>query len=456
MTAQPLPAPTSEPRILPRDNDIEEVVLGACILYGGQAIAEVCDILLPETFFFKKHVAIWEAISTMFGKGEPVDILTLWHKLKGKDIIDGPYELTYLTRRTASAAHIVRHARILAELHITRATIEENQAKAKQAFDPLFDVFADTADTGGKVRELIDHYTKRGALSYHDAEAEELQVMDERSDHFIPSGWAKLDAVTGGFGSGDLSILAARPAMGKTATMISLAKSVARAGVPTLLISLELSQYILQSRMFAGDTGIPAAAVTSGRMTPEQVQARHAHLNDIKDIPLYLRYASALNLADIRAEVIRAKRSHGVRLVLIDQLNWITPPKGATTNERVGHITRAIKILAKQEGAHICLLHQLSRSVESRGGDKKPMLSDLRDSGNVEQDAQLVMFLHRPAYYGSSATDGFDATNLLNIIVAKNTNGSTGDAQMYFDPPTVSVHEYSPAWRNDYNDTNPF
>jgi replicative DNA helicase len=454
-------------KIPPQAPEIEQAILGAILLHDDIGMAEVGDLLRPEVFYVDAHKRIYAAIEALYAKGVDVDLLTVAMELKARgelEMVGGAFYISQLTNKVSSSAHLQSHTLIVLQNFISRETIRLNSEAMSKAYDgeDAFDVAEAT------IRDLensIANNLKRRAVSYADAETSELERMDAPKRTLHTTGFRALDRVIGGYQRGDLIIIAARPAMGKSSFATSSVMEAVERSHHTGLFSLELNAEKMQARLFSRRSGVPLAAIVRDELTPAQMTKRHEELGRSKALPLWIRYDSGISLEDVKAESTRMVRNHKVGCIVIDQLNWIKAPRSQNRDAEVGSITRSLKQLAMQLDIAVVLLHQLNRSVETRGGDKRPLLSDLRDSGNVEQDAQVVMFLYRPEYYGITEDALGSTIGLVEVIVAKNSNGPCDTVRLKFNNETASVHEDQPAYdpmqgfnmnRKTDNDVTPF
>ena len=447
-----------EGKLPPQAPEIEQAILGSLLIDCERSMSEVGDLLLPEAFYVNAHSVIFTAIRDLYALGSTVDILTVTHELKRRGDLDtagGAFYLSKLTNTVCNHRHIHGHTLIVLEQFILRETIRLNGEAMANAYDGG-DVFDLIPEQIAKLEASIAQSVRKRATSYAEAEASQMEKMDLPRDLSHTSGFRSLDELIGGFLPGTLTIIAGRPGMGKTSFAFSAVSEAAEQGHGRGLFSLELNEVQGQARLFSRRGKVPLGSIVNGKMTIEQIQKRHESLAGSAKLPLWIRYDTGLAIADIKAEVTRLKRQHGVRQFVIDQLNWITPPKAQNRDVAVGEITRGLKIIALQLDVAIILLSQLSRAVETRGGDKRPHLSDLRDSGNIEQDAQVVLFPYRPEYYGITEDDHGSTIGLMEVIVAKNSNGSLGSVRLWFDPPTASVREEIERMGQAFDVSGPF
>lgn len=434
---------TLDEKIPPQAPEIEPAVLSA-ILLDKDAIGKIQGPLSADFFADPRHWRIASAIIRLSERFEPVDLLSVVEELRKAGELEAAGGILYisqLTNRMASSANIDHHVRLLTEKYLLRKTIEVSVSAERVAYDHSTDPFELIDGMIKDLDTLVEQNTKADAMSFAHYEQRQLERMDDPDTEMVPTGFPSLDREIGGWRIGDLHIVAGRPGMGKTSFCVSSADGCASQKSPSLLFSMEVAERAMQARIAARRCGIPLGSMVRGEMTPEQIAIRHQGIAAAKDLPLYIRYDTGMTISEIKAEVKRQKRLRDIRVVYIDQLNWIKPARGGSRDNEVGSITRGLKQMAMQVGVAVVLLHQLSRAVESRGGDKRPQLSDLRDSGNVEQDAQVVIFVYRPEYYNIMEDEHGSTINLIEAIIAKNSNGSIGSVRLMFDAPCAAVRD---------------
>lgn len=424
-------------QLMPQAPEMERAVLGALML-EERAICEVIDLLVPEAFYVPQHCSIFEGILSVYQRSEPVDILTVWRETKAHGI--EAHYLAELTNSMASTRHIQRHTLIIMEQYIAREVIRLNNEAMSQAYGGA-DALQLVPDTVAKMEARIASSVRKRAESFATNEANEMAEMDKPKKAIHSTGYDALDNVVGGFRRGDLTTIAARPAMGKSSMMFGCAARSAERGHSTGVISIEINRNVGQARLFARNSGVPLKDILDGKLTPAQISKRHEVMAEHERLPLFTRYDPNMGLVDIRAEATRMVKQHGIGCLFIDQLNWIKPPKGQNEDAKIGEITRTLKNIAQDLDIAVVLLHQLNREVAKRGGDMRPKLTDLRGSGNVEQDSQLVIFPHRPEYYGISEDEYGSTAGVAEIIIAKNSNGPCDITRLRFDGPTASFHD---------------
>lgn len=428
----------------PQDRELERAILGA-LLIEQEAYMQVSEILKPATFYEKRHQIIYEAIQRLNFEQKPVDILTVTHQLDTTGKLEeagGPFYLTELSQMVYSSAHIEYHARIIADKAMARQLITITSEIQTKAFDPTQPADELMQEMEGRVFELSQTSQKRDVVQIDSVINEAydmLQKAAERTDGMsgIPSGFTKLDKMTAGWQDSDLVILAARPAMGKTAFSLSMAKNIAvDQKIPTAFFSLEMSKVQLVNRLMSNVCEITGEKLRTGKLAPYEWEQLDSSIRRLYGAPLYIDDTPSLSVFELRTKARRLVREHGVRIIMIDYLQLMNA-SGMSFNSRqeeVSVISRSLKGLAKELSIPILALSQLNRGVENRpDDDKRPQLSDLRESGAIEQDADIVTFIHRPEYYRIyQDAQGRDLRGRAEIIIAKHRNGSVGDVLLNF------------------------
>jgi replicative DNA helicase len=425
----------------PQAIEIEEAVLGALLLETN-AVTEVQDVLTPDCFYNESNKKIYEAIVSLANKHQKIDILTVAEELKKSDSLEeigGPYYLSQLSMKIGAAAHLDFHAKILVQKYIQRALISISYDIQKNSFDDSIPVDDLLDSTQQSIFDLADRNMKRDTQSIKEVINEaidDLQSVQERDDGLsgIPSGYTGIDRITLGWQPSDLIILAARPSVGKTAFVLTMARNMSvDHKIPVAIFSLEMANKQLAKRLMISETGISAEKIKGGRkLEAYEWEQMNDRINALTEAPLYIDDTPSLSINEFRSKARRLVASAGVKIIIIDYLQLMTGPlelRGMREQE-VSAISRSLKATAKELNVPIIALSQLSRAVEIRGGAKRPQLSDLRESGAIEQDADIVMFIHRPDYYGLN--DDPTQVGLTEIIIAKHRNGAVGDVQMRF------------------------
>src|SRR6201996_9024440 len=432
-------------KLPPQAVDLEEAVLGALML-EKDALSSVIDILKAEVFYKDSHQKIFEAIRQLFEKSSPVDILTVTAQLRqlGElEMIGGAYYITELTNRVASAANIEYHSRIIIQKFIQRELIRISTEVINTAYEDTTDVL-DLLDRAEKnLFDIAQNNLRRDSRMMDDILHETLKEMEALKDKKdgltgVASGFTDLDRITSGWQKSDLVIIAARPAMGKTAFVLSCARNAAvDFAKPVVVFSLEMSSVQLVNRLVSGETEIEQEKIRKGTLEEWEWQQIHSKIGRLEQAPLIIDDTPALNIFEFRAKCRRLKSQHDIQLIIIDYLQLMhgkTDGKGGNREQEIGSISRALKSVAKELNVPVIALSQLSRAVENRpGGSKRPQLSDLRESGSIEQDADMVLFLYRPEYYGLTEDEnGMPTQGVGEVIIAKHRNGETGTVRLKF------------------------
>ncbi|MEQ9404940.1 MAG: replicative DNA helicase [Cyclobacteriaceae bacterium] len=432
-------------KLPPQAVEIEEAVLGALML-ERDALSNVIDILHPESFYKDAHQEIYQAIVDLFNDSQPIDIKTVTHQLRKVaklEIIGGAHYVAELTAKVNSAANIEYHARIIAEQSIKRELIRISSEIQRDAYEDTIDVFklldrAEQSLFDVSESHIRKNYDKMSAL-LHQA-IDEIQAKKDKKDGLtgVPSGFSALDRVTSGWQPSDLVIIAARPGMGKTAFVVSALRNAAiDFASPVAIFSLEMSSVQLVNRMISAEAELESEKIKRGDLADYEWEQIMHKTDKLSQAPIFIDDTPALSILELRAKSRRLVAQHGVKLIIIDYLQLMsgdTGGKGGGNREQeIASISRALKGIAKELNVPVIALSQLSRAVETRGGDKRPLLSDLRESGSIEQDADMVMFLYRPEYYGLDTDEsGMPLAGLGEVIIAKHRNGRTDTINLKF------------------------
>lgn len=437
-------------KVQPQAVPLEEAVLGA-IMVDKDAFPSIIEILKKESFYQEKNQVIFQLMSELFGKSQPIDLLTVHEALKksGKlDAIGGIAYLMELTNKVGSAANIEFHARIISQKYIQRELIRISTQTISEAYEDTKDVLELLDDAERNLYEISDQNLNTGYESLASlvvkAQKEIESVSEKGSDMTgVTTGFAMLDKMTNGWQKSDLIIMAARPGMGKTAFTLSLAKNAAEAKKPIAFFSLEMANIQLVQRLIAMEAEINSSKLRSGQLEDHEWLKLHAAVDKLSQIPIFIDDTPGINIFELRAKCRRLKQNHDIQMIIIDYLQLMsgspTGKGGGNREQEISSISRALKGLAKELHVPVIALSQLSRNVESRGGDKRPQLSDLRESGAIEQDADIVTFIYRPDYYGVTDTD--KPKDLTEIILAKHRNGSLGTVNLRFVPQFVKFED---------------
>lgn len=445
-------------KLPPQAIDIEEAVLGALLLEKN-AIYKVMDIINPGMFYKEEHQIICTAIFTLENHSKAIDILTVTEQLRKineLDEIGGPLYVTQLTNVVASSVHIKEHALIVRDKFLKREIIRIASEISGRGFD-------DSVNT----EDLLDYFDKeisglnftkgKDAVSIKSAVKSAIDRMEEITKQKkemtgIPTGINKLDKTVNGWQKSDYIVLAARPSMGKTGAALHFGKTAANNSYPTLIISMEMSLIQLTNRLIAAESGLE----------PRQLNAKIQNYmwekidNNIKcfdDMPLFIDDTPALTIFNLKSKIRRLIKKHNIELVILDYIQlMVSDLKGATRESVISDISRSLKALAKELDIALIVLSQLNRNIEYRSGSKRPMLADLRESGSIEQDADMVMFLHRPIKYGVIEEE--DGTSMFvnkynriferaELIIAKHRNGPTCDIDFIHNEEMTFFEDYS-------------
>lgn len=432
-------------KIPPQAIDLEEAVLGA-MLIDKKGVDEVIDILQPEAFYKNAHQHIFESIYQLFESSEPIDLLTVSAELRkvGKlESIGGDYYLVQLTQKVASSAHIEFHARIILQKFIQRSLIKISSEIIDSAYKEATDVFDLLDEAESKLYDVTQGNIKKSSESAQNLVIQAKKKIEEISKRDglsgVSTGFEKLDKLTSGWQPSDLIIIAARPGMGKTALTLSMARNIAvTKQFPVAFFSLEMSSVQLITRLISAETGLSSEKLRTGKLADHEWQQLNVKVSDLEKAPLFIDDTPSLSIFDLRAKARRLSSQHGIKLIVIDYLQLMTAGNNNKTGNReqeISTISRNLKALAKELDVPVIALSQLSRAVETRGGTKRPMLSDLRESGAIEQDADIVSFIYRPEYYGIDEWDDEERTpsqGQAEFIVAKHRNGGLDNIRLKF------------------------
>ena len=449
-------------KIPPQALDLEEAVLGA-MLIDKKGIDDVIDILHPEAFYKDAHKAIYEAVYTLFQNSEPTDLLTVSNQLRkeGKlEFVGGDFYLIGLTQRVASSAHIEFHARIIIQKYIQRRLISISSEIIEQSYDETADVFDLLDNAESKLFEVTQGNLKKSSESAKDLVKQAVTKIQEIGNKDgmsgLETGFTKLDALTSGWQPSDLIIIAARPGMGKTAFVISMAKNMAiDFGHAVALFSLEMSSVQLITRMISSETGLTSEKLRKGNLEAHEWEQLNVKVKNLSDAPIFIDDTPSLSIFDLRAKARRLASQHGIKIIVIDYLQLMTAggAVGGNREQEISMISRNLKALAKELNIPVIALSQLSRAVETRGGSKRPLLSDLRESGAIEQDADIVSFIFRPEYYGQTEWDDDDHSPCEGqgeFIVAKHRNGGLDNIRLKFTGHLAKFSDLEEGFGNEF------
>ncbi len=431
-------------RVPPQALDIEQSVLGA-MLIEPEAIPQALDVLVPIDFYVPKHRIIYQAIINLFERSNPIDLITLKEELARMgdlDKVGGALYLSELTTQVATAANVEYHSRIIAEKSLLRRVIETMTEVVGEAYDPSTDAFDLLDKAEQRVFELSESNLRRSAIPIKDVmvnTVERLQAIHGREGGITgtPSGFSGLDDLTGGWQPGDFIVIAARPSMGKTAFCLDIARNAAlhpTYGCGVAIFSLEMSNGQLAQRLLTSEARVDAQAARTGRLREEEWRQIARAAAKLFTAPIFIDDTPGLSILELRTKCRRLRAEHHIGLIIVDYLQLMQGIRGAQSREQeIASISRSLKSLAKELDVPVIALSQLNRAVETRGGDKRPMISDLRESGSIEQDADVVLFIYRAERYQITVDeDGNSTEGLAEIIVGKQRNGPTGAVKLSF------------------------
>jgi replicative DNA helicase len=424
----------------PQAVEVEQAVLGALMIERG-ALAKISDLLTPDMFYQNAHKLIYNAISELEALSHPIDMLTVLDRLKknGKhELIGGAYYLAELSSKVASSANIQFHARIIAEKYIQREIIYLCNAGATDSFESTTDTFNLLAELQNKIESLSNIGLSSSFTDGATLAAEEAKHFDRRCNKpfdiiGVSSGFPAIDEITMGWQPGHLVIIGGRPGMGKTAIMLELMSNAAKFGNPIGVISLEMSNQQLMQRLICSESKADSKRFRQGKSFDYEKIEIHEAFQTIGNRPLYFHNSEEKTFTKLRAYIKKMKTEKNIKLFFIDYLQLIIWNDTKINREQqVSNIARSLSNLAKE--LHICIiaLSQLSREIDSRK-DKRPQISDLRESGEIEQAAHIILFLYRPEYYKiMEDANGASTANLCQVEIAKNKDGSIGDVNLTF------------------------
>ena len=439
--------PSLDGKLQPQATDLEEAVLGAMML-EKESLSNVIDILKPEAFYKPAHQSIYRAILDLFNNSEPVDLLTVTSQLKKNgelDIAGGAYYISQLTNRVASSANAEYHARIILQKYIQRDLIRISTDVINKSYEDSADVFDLLDKATESIFQLVDTNVRKQQDSISKLLAKAITQIEEASQQTsgitgVPSGFTSLDRITGGWQKSDLIIVAARPAMGKTALVLTLARNAAvEFNKPVVFFSLEMSSLQLVNRLISAEAELEQDKIRKGQLRDDEFVQLNERIKKLASAPLFIDDTPALSIFELRAKARRLKENSDIQMIIIDYLQLMTAGgdsggRGGSREQEISYISRSLKGLAKELDVPIIALSQLSRDVEKRAtGSKRPQLSDLRESGAIEQDADMVAFIYRPEYYGLDVfEDNEPSRGMAEIYIAKNRHGSIAQPRVKF------------------------
>ena len=443
-------------RIPPQAVDVERAVLGA-MLVDREAVPKVLELLDPDCWYSPVHDKIFRAMLSLFEKGEPVDSVTVVEELRRRgqfDAVEDPLYITQLTMNVTSSANVEYHAHIVLEKALMRSLIGSSAEISNRAYSDTEDALELLDQAEAKIFAISEKRMKKKSAQIKQLIHETMEILEEiHGKHGgvtgVPTGFPKLDEITGGFQNSDLIIIAGRTSQGKTALALSLARNAAlhkQKPASVLFFSIEMSNQQLVTRMIASEARVNSHKLRTGKLEDDQWKNLSRSVGRLTEAKIFIDDTPALGILELRAKARRHKAEHGIGLVIVDYLQLIQGPKNAESREReISMISRSLKALAKELNVPVIALSQLNRAVDSRS-DKTPMLADLRESGAIEQDADLVIFVHRPGSYGIKEVKDdegnvFPTENLAEIVIGKQRNGPTGTIRLMFHKDYASFEK---------------
>ena len=433
--------PPTEGRVPPQAVDVEMAVLGAMLLEKG-ALAKAIEILDESCFYKPAHQRIFEAMTALFERSEPVDLITLIDELRRRaelEKVGGEFYLTELTTKVTSAANVEFHAHIVLEKALMRQLIVSSSDVISRAYNETEDALDLLDEAEQKIFQISEQRMKKSFVTMNTAVHSTMEMIESiHGKHSgvtgVPSAFTEVDNYPGGFQKSDLIIVAGRPSQGKTAFVLSVARNASIIhDVPVGFFSLEMSSQQLVLRLICAEARVDAHSVRTGRVPEDEWRKLSTSVGKLYKAKIFIDDTPALSVLEIRAKARRLKAEHNVGMIVVDYLQLMQGPKNAQSREQeISTISRSLKALAKEINIPVVALSQLNRAVEARG-DKRPVLADLRESGAIEQDADVVLFVHRPEMYNIMNDDNNESTEgIAEIIIGKQRNGPTGTARMAF------------------------
>ena len=427
-------------RILPHDLVAEQSVLGA-VFISPETMTSLADELVPDDFYKPANKIVFKTMLSLLEKGEPIDATTMVSALTNQGDISNIGGITYvveLVNSTPTSKNVEHYAKLVKEKATLRKVISDLSDSLSSAYQGDVSIGDIIAKTEKSLLNISNQNAVTGFRNVADILDTHMQIVETRSqtDGFVTglsTGFVGLDKITTGLHEGNLIILAARPAMGKPALALNIAKYVAtKERKPAVIFSLEMGAEELIERMLASEGMVPAYHLKTGNLSTDEWKRLVQAQNNLYDAPIFVDDTAGIRISEIRSNARKlAQEMGGLGVIIIDYLQLITGAKGENRQQIVSEISRELKILAKDLKVPVIALSQLSRAVEQRQ-DKRPMLADLRESGSIEQDADIVAFLYRDAYYQKEQGDSQEANNVTELILEKNRHGSLGTVKLYF------------------------
>lgn len=435
----------------PHDYELEEVVLGALML-EEDAEYEVMDTIRPETFYKHENQEIYKAILDLKKANSKIDIYTVTEQLSKNGVLEkigGAYYVASLTEKVGSSSHLAFHARILEQKAIKRVLINWNNMLQIKLFDDTADLQDIIDESYNMIDYALNHIVKGTASTVKSILPDVIKEITEASKSGngisgVPTGFPSIDKVTQGWQNTDMIVVAARPSMGKTAFALSMMINIAQQGIPCCLFSCEMSKNQIVKRILSMTSGLNSSLLRGGNLNSDEWQHLDSFVPFCESLPIYIDDESSMSVQSFKTKSKKYVSEYGCKIIVVDYLQLMREKGSQNREQEVANISHSMKDVAKELNVPVIALAQLNRSVESRQGDKRPQLSDLRDSGSIEQDADIVCFIHRPEKYGIDLTeDGISTEGLGQIIIAKNRNGVVCDVNLHFTSELAKFEEWS-------------
>lgn len=427
-------------KMMPSNAESEELVLG--VLLAGLEKSYTISHILPEAAFYKEqNRIIYGAILKLVDENQPVDVVTVLNHVKKRgelELIGGAFYLMSLTNKAISSASLINAALSIKEAYVLREIITKTHELQARCYDETTDFFESISDlekiTAEVTQMVVVGKAETAANLFNSVMEENKKIAESNGITGVPSGFADIDKMIGGFQKADLIILAARPSMGKTALALSMFKNATMQGYEGLFFSIEMSNNKLYARIMSQVSGVPLSSIIMRGLADYEYRQILAKEYDLKSPNMFFDDTPSIRLADLKAKARKLYREKKIKFIMVDYLQLIENKRqGINREQEVSEISRGLKSLAKELDIPIIALAQLSRANEKRGTGHRPMLSDLRESGSMEADADVVGFIHRPEYYGITEDEKGDSTiGISELIIAKNRNGPTGTIRMKF------------------------
>ncbi|BAV94994.1 replicative DNA helicase [Ichthyobacterium seriolicida] len=447
-------------RVPPQSIELEKRVIGA-LLTDNKGVDDVIDVLEYKHFYNESHQKVFKSIYSLFNESKKIDVYTVSEKLKSTgelEDIGGDFYLIELSQSVFSSAHIKDHCQILLDKYIKREMISIANAVLKEAYDDTIDPFDLLNNAESKIFDVTNISSKKGPEDIGILVSQISKNIKEKKGDMSGcyTGFEGIDIITSGWQPSDLIIVAARPGMGKTSFIVSMARSMAVDWkIPVAIFSLEMSAAQIGTRLVSSETELPYEKLIKGNLRGDEIEQLDSKVHPLEISPIFIDETPSISVFDLRAKCRKLIRQNGVKIVMIDYLQLMTIGNSSKTGNReqeISMISRSLKSIAKELNIPIIAVSQLSRAVETRGGSKRPLLSDLRESGAIEQDADIVSFIYRPEYYGIEEwEDGTPCRGQAEFILEKHRNGRTGRIKLKFSAGNTKFENMEVASRSNIN-----